>query len=85
MPSVNALSGEAKEVARKKKDDDSPPSQRFGVSLPHDVVDFIESTWRHAELLDGSPCKNVSQFFADVMRREMSRRSNATKVSSKRS
>jgi hypothetical protein len=74
MRSVNAAGGEESRVAGKKKSDPTPPVRKLSISLPQDVAEFVERSWRDAELQDGSQSRNVSQFIADVLRREMDRR-----------
>lgn len=72
--SVKGAAGESCSVPRKKKDDPSPPVRKLSISLPRDVAEFVEGAWREHELQDGTLTRNVSQFIADILRRELDRR-----------
>jgi len=79
MRSANVTGVEVPNVAGKKKDDPTPTVRKLSISLPHDVAEFVERSWRDAELQSGAQSRNVSQFIADVLRREMDRRNARAK------
>ncbi|MGH7755044.1 MAG: hypothetical protein ACREM8_02015 [Vulcanimicrobiaceae bacterium] len=79
MRDVKDTAGEKSRAARKKQGDTTPPAVKLSITLPHDVAEFVEDTWREHELRDGSLTRNVSQFIADILRRELDRRAARTK------
>jgi hypothetical protein len=80
--SVKPKGGETLSVPRKKKDDPTPPARKISISLPDEIAEWVEESWRSHVLRDGALTRNVSQFVADILRREKDRRAKTKRQDS---
>ena len=68
------------EAVRAAQTGDLERFPRVTFTVPPDIARLLDTAWRHHENLDGSLCRNKSNYITDLVRRDASKKTGQTKV-----
>jgi hypothetical protein len=72
-----------KPLGAQKGEADDDRFVRVTFTVPPEIAKILDSSWRQHENLDGSLCKNKSNYVVDLIRRNLEGKSNGPKTQTK--